>query len=56
MTVYKELVIRSTGGSIMINKIGTLKNYGKAWLYKDGVVNTLSLSKVKKKHRIIYDS
>jgi hypothetical protein len=39
-----------------VNQVGTLKNYGTVWHSDSAIANILSLSRVKKKFPINYDS
>jgi len=39
-----------------VNKVEDLAGYGTVWYYEDGIANILSLSNVKKKYRVTYDS
>ena len=50
------LTIYSTGGPTETNLIGDLPGFGVIWFHPKGIANILSLSKVKKKFRITYDS
>ena len=50
------LKIYSTGGSTKTNLIGDLPGFGVVWFQLKGIKNILSLSKVKKKFRITFNS
>ena len=50
------LKIYSTGGSTTTDLIGFLPGYGWVWFYEKGIANILSLSRVKKKFRVTFDS
>jgi len=39
-----------------LNKVRDLAGYGTVWYYEDGIANILSLSNVKKKYCVTYDS
>ena len=54
--VPMSLKIVSTGGMSSTNKIGLLQGYGWVWYHPTGIANILSLSRVKSKFRICYDS
>ena len=51
-----SLKIVSTGGVSKTNWIGFLSGYGWVWFHEKGIANILSLSRVKSKFRISYDS
>ena len=51
-----SLKILSTGGVSITNKIGMFKGYGWVWYHKKGIANILSLSRVKSKFRVTFDS
>jgi hypothetical protein len=50
------LKIHCNAGTKEGNKVGTLKNYGTVWYSDSAIANILSLSQVKKKFAITYDS
>jgi hypothetical protein len=53
---HTTLKIHCNAGTKEVNQFGTLKNYGTVW-YSDGAIaNILSLSRVKEKIPITYDS
>ena len=54
--VKTALRIYSTGGTSYIDIIGFLEGYGWVWYYPEGIANILSLSRVKKKFRVTFDS
>ena len=54
--VKTPLKIYSTGGSTTTDLIGFLPGYGWVWYYEKGIANILSLSKVKKKFHVTFDS
>jgi hypothetical protein len=43
-------------GSKVITQVGTLQNYGMVWYSTDAIANILSLSRVKNRFPIRYDS
>jgi hypothetical protein len=48
--------IHCNAGVTKTNWIGDLPGYGTVWYHKKGIANILSLSCVKKKHRVTFDS
>jgi hypothetical protein len=52
----KTLKIHCNDGTKLIAMEGTLRNYGTVWYYKDAITNILSLSNVKGKYPVKYDS
>ena len=50
------LKMYSTGGVTEINLIGDLPGFGTVWYHPNGIANILSLSKVKKRYRVAYNS
>jgi hypothetical protein len=40
----------------IVRHVATLRNYGTMWFNKDGIVNILSMSLLKKKFPVTYDS
>ena len=46
----------NNGGLLKTNQQGHLKNYRNLWYYPNYIRNILSLSNVKKKNGIIFDS
>jgi hypothetical protein len=48
--------IHCNAGTKEVNQVGTLKNYGTVWYSDSALANILSLSQVKKKFPITYDS
>ena len=51
-----SLKILSTGGISTTNKIGLLRGYGWVWYHPTGIANILSLSRVKEKFCVSFDS
>ena len=45
-----------TAGVTRTNLVGELPGYGTVWFHPDGIANILSLSRVKTKYRITFDS
>ena len=52
----KNMFIHCTAGVAKTNLVGDLPGYGTVWYHFDGIANILSLSKVKEKYRVTYDS
>jgi hypothetical protein len=50
------LKIHFNAGTKEVNQVGTLTNYGTVWYSDSAISNILSLSQVKKKFPITYDS
>ena len=50
------LRIRCNAGMKTTNFRGHLSGYGRVWFYPDGIANILSLSRVKDKYRVTFDS
>jgi hypothetical protein len=50
------LKIHCNAGTKEVNQVGTLKNYGTVWYSDSAIANILSLSQVKRKFPIAYDS
>jgi hypothetical protein len=50
------LTIRCNAGRTTTNWRGTMSGYGKVWYYPAGITNMLSLSQVKDKFRVTFDS
>jgi hypothetical protein len=48
--------IHCNAGSTRVSEIGTLKNYGDVWFSKSAISNILSLSKLKERYPVTYDS
>lgn len=48
--------IKCNAGSKSTNLRGTLSGYGEVWYFADGIANILSLSRVKEKFRVTFDS
>jgi hypothetical protein len=53
---HTTLKIHCNTGNKEFNQVGTLKNYGTVWYSDSAIANILSLSQVKKKFQITYDS
>ena len=51
-----NMFIHCTAGVAKTNLIGDLPGYGTVWYHPDGIANILSLSKVKEKYRVTFDS
>ena len=52
----KNMFIHCTAGVAKTNLVGDLPGYGTVWYHPDGIANILSLSKVKEKYRVTFDS
>ena len=52
----KHMFIHCTAGVAKTNLVGDLPRYGTVWYHPDGIANILSLSKVKEKYRVTFDS
>ena len=52
----KNMFIHCTAGVAKTNLVGDLSGYGTVWYHPNGIANILSLSKVKEKYRITFDS
>ena len=50
------MFIHCTAGVAKTNLVGDLPGYGTVWYHLNGIANILSLSKVKEKYRVNYDS
>ena len=50
------MFIHCTAGVAKTNLVGDLPGYGTVWYHPNGIANILSLSKVKEKYRVTYDS
>ena len=48
--------IRCNAGAKSTNQMGYLSGYGWVWYFPDGIANILSLSRVKDKYRVTFDS
>jgi hypothetical protein len=55
-SVSRGMRINSHGGTSITNQQGDLPGYGTVWYDPAGIANILSLSKVKQKFRVTYDS
>ena len=51
-----NMFIHCTAGVAKTNLIGDLPGYGTVWYHPNGFANILSLSKVKEKYRVTFDS
>ena len=51
-----NMFIHCTAGVAKTNLIGDLPGYGTVWYHPNGIANILSLSKVKEKYRVTFDS
>jgi hypothetical protein len=51
-----KLKVHCNAGTKVVRHVSTLRNYGTVWLNKDGIANILSMSLVKKKFPVKYDS
>ena len=54
--ISTTLRIRCNAGMKTTNYRGYLSGYGWVWYYPDGIANILSLSRVKEKYRVTFDS
>ena len=54
--VKTHLKVFSTGGTAMKNLIGFLPGYGWVWYHPNGIANILSLARMIKKYRVLFDS
>jgi len=52
----RVLNIHCNAGVASTSTVGDLPGYGEVWLYEEGIANILSLSRVKERFRITYDS
>ena len=52
----KDMFIHCTTGVAKTNLIGDLPGHGTVWYHPNGIANILSLSKVKEKYRVTFDS
>ena len=52
----KHMFIHCTTGVAKTNLVGDLPGYGTVWYHPDGIANILSLSKVKEKYWVTFDS
>jgi len=52
----RVLNIHCNAGVASTSLMGYLPGYGEVWLYEGGIANILSLSRVKKRYRVTYDS
>ena len=54
--VDDKMTIETNGGTLVTKMQGFLKNYGKVWYHPAAITNILSLSNVKSKYRVTFDS
>ena len=54
--IDQYMYIHCTAGVTRTNLVGELPGYGTVWFHPDGIANILSLSRVKTKYRITFDS
>ena len=52
----KDMFIHYTTGVAKTNLIGDLPGYGTVWYHPNGIASILSLSKVKEKYQVTFDS
>ena len=52
----KNMFIHCTAGVAKTNLVGDLPGYGTVWYHPNGIANILSLSRVKDKYRVTFDS
>ena len=50
------LKIHCNAGIAIVTMVGELAGYGTVWFHPDGIANILSLSRIKSKFRVTYDS
>ena len=55
-TIGTTMNIRCNAGMKSTNMMGYLSGYGWVWYFPDGIANILSLSRVKDKYRVTFDS
>jgi hypothetical protein len=53
---HNSLKIHCNAGTKVASQVATLNNYGTGWYCEDAIANILSLSRVKKRFPIRYDS
>jgi hypothetical protein len=51
-----QLKVHCNAGMKIVRHVATLRNYGTVWFNKDGIANILSMSLLKKKLPVTYDS
>ena len=54
--IGQYMYIHCTARLTRTNLVGELPGYGTVWFHPDGIANILSLSRVKTKYRITFDS
>lgn len=54
--VAGKCTVVTNGGKLVTNLKGTLKGYGDVWYHPKAITNILSLSNVKRKYKITFDS
>jgi hypothetical protein len=52
----KIINIHYNAGSTRVSEIGTIRNYGDVWFSKSAIANILSLSQLKERYPVKYDS
>jgi hypothetical protein len=52
----KSILIHCNAGTRCVSQVGTLKNYGEVWYNEFVIANNLSLSKMKERYPVKYDS
>jgi hypothetical protein len=52
----RSINIHCNAGTRRITQVGTLKNYGEVWFSENAIANILSLSRVKERYPVKYDS
>jgi len=52
----QTLTLYCNAGRVIVTQKGELKGYGMVWYYPEGKANILSLGKVEKKHKVMYNS
>ena len=53
---HGHMDIHCNAGVTTTNLIGDLPGYGQVWYHPKGIANILSLSRVKEKYKVTYDS
>jgi hypothetical protein len=56
MLSSRQLKVHCNAGMKIFRHVATLQNYGTVWFNKDGIANILSMSLLKKKFPVTYDS
>ena len=52
----EKMTLHSNGGTLITTQKGILDGYGEVWYHPDAITNILSMSNVKQKYRVTYDS